>query len=167
MPTRSRRPLPEERGNDARDDFPVGSAFRLGDDLRHYDLRVLWAFGTGLADHSLPDLLALRLGRNRGQEEAHRVTTEGLSGTHRGHKIALEPLLQLRAYAPSSASALAALRFLALAACGRPLVELAAAGLGEDSGLLDLLVESAKRCLKRLAITNDHFRQRLLVTPPS
>src|SRR5439155_15145895 len=67
----------------------------------------------------------------------------------------------------SSASALAALRFLALAPCGRPLVELAAAGLGEDSGLLDLLVESAKRCLKRLAITNDHFRQRLLVTPPS
>src|SRR6059058_2344466 len=61
MPTRSRRPLPEERGNDARDDFPVGSAFRLGDDLRHYDLRVLWAFGTGLADHSLRDLLDLRL----------------------------------------------------------------------------------------------------------
>src|SRR5438309_1053437 len=138
MPTRSRRPLPEERGHDARDELVHGRT----------EARLL-------------------LGLYRGQEKAHRVTTEGLSGTHRGHKIALEPLLQLRAYAPSSASALAALRFLALAACGRPLVELAAAGLREDPGLLDLLVESAKRCLKRLAFTNDYFRQRLLVTPPS
>jgi hypothetical protein len=63
--------------------------------------------------------------------------------------------------------ALAPLGFLALAAGGGALVELAAAGLRENAGLLDLLVESAKRCLKRLAFTNDHFRQRLLVTPPS
>ncbi|HEV8535662.1 MAG TPA: hypothetical protein VGR87_08075 [Candidatus Limnocylindria bacterium] len=30
---------------------------------------------------------------------------------------------------------------------------------------MDLLIESAKRGLERLAIANDHFRQRLLVTP--
>src|SRR6185503_6074277 len=120
--------------------------------------------------HKLVDRAAeprLLLGLYRGEKKAHGVTTKGLAGTHGGFEIALEPLLQLRAYAPSSASALAALRFLALAACCRPLIELAAAGLGEDPGLLDLLVESAKRCLKRLAFTNDHFRQRLLVTPPS
>ena len=40
--------------------------------------------------------------------------------------------------------ALAPLCFLALATCGRALVELAAAGLGEDPSLLDLLVETAK-----------------------
>ena len=39
---------------------------------------------------------------------------------------------------------LASLGFLALAACCRPLVELAAAGFGEDPSLLDLLVETAK-----------------------
>src|SRR5439155_21474027 len=110
---------------------------------------------------------SLLLGLYRGEKKAHGVTSKGLARTHRGHEIALEPLLQLRAYAPSSDSSLAALRFLALATRCRSLVELAAAGLREDPGLLDLLIESAKRCLKRLAITNDHFRQRLLVTPPS
>src|SRR5688572_24906350 len=40
--------------------------------------------------------------------------------------------------------ALAALCFLALAARGGALVELATAGFREDPGLLDLLVESAK-----------------------
>ena len=120
--------------------------------------------------HELVDRLAearLFLGLYRCEKKAHGVTTKGLARAHRGLEIALEPLLQLRAYALSSASALAALRFLALAACRRPLVELAAAGFRENPGLLDLLVESAKRCLKRLAFTNDHFRQRLLVTPPS
>ncbi len=63
-----------------------------------------------------------------------------------------------------SASALAALGFLALAARGGALVELTAAGFGEDPGLLDLLVETAKGGLERLAIADDHFRQRSLVT---
>lgn len=40
--------------------------------------------------------------------------------------------------------ALATLRFLALATRGGALVELTAAGLGKDAGLLDLLVETAK-----------------------
>ena len=39
---------------------------------------------------------------------------------------------------------LAPLCFLALATRGGALVELSAAGLGEDPGLLDLLVETAK-----------------------
>ena len=39
---------------------------------------------------------------------------------------------------------LAPLGFLALAACGGALVELTAAGFGEDAGLLDLLVETTK-----------------------
>jgi hypothetical protein len=54
---------------------------------------------------------------------------------------------------------LAPLCFLALAAGGGALVELAAAGLREDPCLLDLLVEAAKRSLERLAIANDHLRQ--------
>ncbi len=61
--------------------------------------------------------------------------------------------------------ALAPLCFLALATCGWTLVELAAAGLGEDASLLDLLVETAKGGLERLAITNDHFRQWSLGSP--
>src|SRR5438045_2715338 len=118
------------------------------------------ALGHELVDRRAEARLFLRL--YRGEKKAHGVTTEGLAGTHRGYEIALEPLLQLRAYAPSSASALAALRFLALATRCRSLVKLAAAGLREDPGLLDLLIESAKRRFKRLAITNDHFRQRFL-----
>ena len=54
---------------------------------------------------------------------------------------------------------LASLGFLALAACCGALVELAAAGFSEDPSLLDLLVETAKGGLERLAITDDHFRQ--------
>src|SRR6266542_446731 len=62
--------------------------------------------------------------------------------------------------------ALAPLGFLALATGGGTLVELAAAGLREDPGLLDLLVETAKGGLERLAITDDHFRQRSMDHPP-
>ena len=62
--------------------------------------------------------------------------------------------------------ALAPLGFLALAARGRALVELAAAGLRKDPCLLDLLVETAKRGLERLAIADDHFRQLLGITRP-
>jgi len=62
--------------------------------------------------------------------------------------------------------ALAPLGFLALATCGGALVELAAAGFREDPGLLDLLVETAKGGLERLAITDDHFRQRSMDHPP-
>ena len=61
---------------------------------------------------------------------------------------------------------LAPLGFLALATCGGTLVELTAAGFSEDAGLLDLLVESAKGGLERLAIANDHFRQWSLDHPP-
>jgi hypothetical protein len=62
--------------------------------------------------------------------------------------------------------ALAPLGFLALATCGGAFVELAAAGLREDPGLLDLLVETAKGGLERLAIANDHFRQWSMDHPP-
>ena len=67
----------------------------------------------------------------------------------------------------SGSLALAPLGFLALATRGGALVELTAAGLGEDPGLLNLLVETAKRGLERLAFANDHFRQRYAVTRPS
>ncbi len=62
--------------------------------------------------------------------------------------------------------ALAPLGFLALATCGGALVELATAGFREYPGLLDLLVETAKGGLERLAIANDHFRQWSLDHPP-
>jgi len=88
-------------------------------------------------------------------------------GTHRRLEVVLEPLLQLRADRVSLRLALTALGFLALAAGGRALVELATAGLREDPGLLDLLVETAKRGLEGLTLADDHFRQRSLVTPPS
>src|SRR5258708_35676599 len=55
------------------------------------------------------------------------------------------------------ASALATLGFLALAACRRALVVLAPAGLSEDPGLLDLLVEPAEGSLERLTFADDHF----------
>src|SRR5438094_630554 len=97
---------------------------------------------------------------DRGEQKPERVATQRVARAHRGLEVVREPLLQLSAYAPSSASALAALRFLALATSGGALVELAPAGLGEDPCLLDLLVEAAKRGLERLAIADDHFRQR-------
>jgi len=50
-------------------------------------------------------------------------------------------------------SPFATFRLFALAARGGALVELATAGFGEDPGLLDLLIEAAKRSLERLAIT--------------
>jgi hypothetical protein len=64
-----------------------------------------------------------------------------------------------RAEGMPSLLALAPLGFLALATCGRALVELAATGLREDPCLLDLLVEPAERGLEGLALTNDYFRQ--------
>src|SRR4026208_170426 len=66
---------------------------------------------------------------------------------------------------PSGRSALVrpcvllALRFLALPLHARLLVVLAAASLGEDAGLLDLLVEAAKGALERLVLTHSDFCQ--------
>src|SRR5512140_550104 len=57
------------------------------------------------------------------------------------------------------ARVLLALRFLALAFHARLLVVLAAASLGEDAGLLDLLVEAAQGALERLVLTNSDFCQ--------
>src|SRR4051795_4955792 len=54
---------------------------------------------------------------------------------------------------------LLALRFLALALHARLLVVLAAASLGEDAGLLDLLVEAAQCALERLVLTHSDFCQ--------
>src|SRR6185369_17253501 len=66
---------------------------------------------------------------------------------------------------PSARSALRrsrvlfALRFLALPLHARLLVVLATAGLGEDAGLLDLLVEAAEGALERLVLTHSDFCQ--------
>src|SRR5829696_10567093 len=66
---------------------------------------------------------------------------------------------------PSSRSALRrpcvllALRFLALPLHARLLVVLATASLGEDAGLLDLLVEAAEGALERLVLTHSNFCQ--------
>src|SRR6185369_15763964 len=66
---------------------------------------------------------------------------------------------------PSARSALRrsrvllALRFLALPLHARLLVVLATAGLGEDAGLLDLLVEAAQGALERLVLTHSNFCQ--------
>src|SRR5512146_2271392 len=54
---------------------------------------------------------------------------------------------------------LLALRFLALALHAWLLVVLASARLGEDAGLLDLLVEAAQGGLDRLVLTNSDFCQ--------
>src|SRR5687767_7860987 len=54
---------------------------------------------------------------------------------------------------------LLALRFLALPLHARLLVVLAAASLGEDAGLLDLLVEAAEGALERLVLTHSDFCQ--------
>src|SRR4029078_8925284 len=54
---------------------------------------------------------------------------------------------------------LLALRFLALPLHARLLVVLAAASLGEDAGLLDLLVEAAQGALERLVLTHSDFCQ--------
>src|SRR5215217_2807702 len=66
---------------------------------------------------------------------------------------------------PSARSALRrscvllALRFLALPLHARLLVVLAPASLGEDAGLLDLLVEAAEGALERLVLTHSDFCQ--------
>src|SRR4029077_12771562 len=54
---------------------------------------------------------------------------------------------------------LLALRFLALPLHARLLVVLAPASLGEDAGLLDLLVEAAEGALERLVLTHSDFCQ--------
>src|SRR5204863_1707434 len=54
---------------------------------------------------------------------------------------------------------LLALRFLALALHARLLVMLASASLGEDAGLLDLLVEAAQGAFERLVLTHSDFCQ--------
>src|SRR5258706_11500607 len=54
---------------------------------------------------------------------------------------------------------LLALRFLALALHARLLVVLATASLGEDAGLLDLLVEAAQGAFERLVLTHSDFCQ--------
>src|SRR4051812_23549554 len=57
------------------------------------------------------------------------------------------------------AGVLLALRFLALPLHARLLVMLAAASLGEDAALLDLLVEAAQCALERLVLTHSDFCQ--------
>src|SRR4051794_5311666 len=54
---------------------------------------------------------------------------------------------------------LLALRFLALPLHARLLVVLATASLGEDAGLLDLLVEAAEGAFERLVLTHSDFCQ--------
>src|SRR5580765_2180126 len=54
---------------------------------------------------------------------------------------------------------LLALRFLPLPLHARLLVVLASASLGEDAGLLDLLVEAAEGALERLVLTHSDFCQ--------
>ena len=54
---------------------------------------------------------------------------------------------------------LLALRFLALPLHARLFVVLASASLGEDAGLLDLLVEAAEGAFERLVLTNSNFCQ--------
>src|SRR5262245_1004417 len=54
---------------------------------------------------------------------------------------------------------LLALCFLALPLHARLLVVLAATSLGEDAGLLDLLVEAAEGALERLVLTHSDFSQ--------
>src|SRR2546426_6148034 len=51
------------------------------------------------------------------------------------------------------------LRFLALPLHARLLVMLAAASLGEDAGLLDLLVEATQGAFERLVLTHSDFCQ--------
>src|SRR5436853_477448 len=57
------------------------------------------------------------------------------------------------------AGVLLALRFLALPLHARLLVVLAAASLGEDPALLDLLVEAAEGAFERLVLTHSDFGQ--------
>src|SRR5437667_2232660 len=57
------------------------------------------------------------------------------------------------------AGVLLALRFLALPLHARLLVVLTTASLGEDAGLLDLLVEAAEGAFERLVLTHADFCQ--------
>src|SRR4051794_30623513 len=65
------------------------------------------------------------------------------------------------------AGVLLALRFLALPLHARLLVVLAAASLGEDAGLLDLLVEAAEGAFERLVLTHTDFCQSRFTSPGS
>ena len=69
----------------------------------------------------------------------------------RGRRSATQPWRRSRV--------LLALRFLALALHARLLVVLAAASLGEDAALLDLLVEAAQGALEGLVLTDSDFCQ--------
>src|SRR5580765_8071646 len=60
---------------------------------------------------------------------------------------------------------LLALRFLALALHARLLVVLASASLGEDAGLLDLLVEAAQGAFERLVLTHSDLCQSRFTSP--
>src|SRR6478736_1144545 len=100
---------------------------------------------------------------------ALRVTGIGTSGGEPGlsmdggaGRFALSRFGRSR---PSAVSALRrpcvllALRFLALPLHARLLVVLAPASLGEDAGLLDLLVEAAEGAFERLVLTHSDFCQ--------
>src|SRR3954469_13026855 len=60
---------------------------------------------------------------------------------------------------------LLALRFLALALHGGLLVVLAAASLGEDAALLDLLVEATQGAFERLVLSHSDFSQSVFTSP--
>src|ERR1700704_6865264 len=82
------------------------------------------------------------------------------SGTSGGDSIEPPPGLVAKCdLALLRAGGLLALGFLALALHARLLVMLAAACLGEDPALLDLLVESAERALEGLVLTHSDFCQ--------
>src|SRR5690349_21103370 len=100
---------------------------------------------------------------------SRRVTGIGTSGglppgpsMEVGPSVAMSRVGRSR---PSARSALRrsrvllALRFLALPLHARLLVVLASASLGEDAGLLDLLVEAAEGALERLVLTHSDFCQ--------
>src|SRR5215208_2941003 len=94
--------------------------------------------------------MAPRAGCARGAAPGRR-TGVGLCGRSPGRRP--NRLAQLLA------GVLLALRFLALPLHARLLVMLASASLGEDAGLLDLLVEAAEGAFERLVLTHTDFCQ--------
>src|SRR5215208_4274399 len=94
--------------------------------------------------------MAPRAGCARGAAPGRR-TGVGLCGRSPGRRP--NRLAQLLS------GVLLALRFLALPLHARLLVMLASASLGEDSALLDLLVEAAQCAFERLVLTHSDFCQ--------
>ena len=113
------------------------------------------------------------VGRRHGHPQGvHPLRVAGLHGrAHGGSTIGLEAHRAHRENAIRDRSAstdpggrldartLALLGFLALALHAGLLVVLAAPCLGQDAGLLDLLVEPSQRALERLVLAHANFRQ--------